>query len=95
MPAKKTVIVITDTMKAAARRTWETIGMDCEAACAEGGSGRMKPMEKAEAILDADYMRIYGGQQGKEAADAFDVLCADKSIKLDDVYKAVATALYL
>lgn len=91
----KSKIVITPEMATAASRVWQTIGADCEAACAESGSGQMKRLEIAEAILDADYMRTYGGQQGKEAADAFDALCADKSIELDDVYRALANALCL
>jgi hypothetical protein len=95
MPATKTKILITPDMVSAASRVWETIGPDCEAACAEGGGKPLKRLEKAEAILDADYMRTYGGVKGKEAADAFDALCADKSIKLDAVYKALADAMYL
>jgi hypothetical protein len=94
MPATKTKIVITPDMVAAARRVWETIGGDIEDACAEQGTP-LKRTEIAEAILDADYMRTYGGQKGKEAADAFDALCADKTIKLDDVYKALADSMYL
>jgi len=91
---KKTAIVITPNMLSEARRVWESIGAECEASCAEMGES-LDRLAIAEAILDADYMRTYGGQHKKEAADAFDALCADKSIKLDDVYKALADAMYL
>ncbi len=86
-------IVITPEMKTAAYRTWQTIGGDIEACCEDGPP--LKSHEKAEAILDADYMRTYGGEAGKQAADAFDALCQNPKIKLKDVYKALAEALYL
>lgn len=94
MPVK-TKIEITPDMLSAARRVWQTIGGDIEDACRESGEGPPKRMEIAEAILDADYMRTYGGAIGKVSADAFDALCADKSIELDDVYKALADAMHL
>lgn len=54
-------------LRPAVRRTWDMIGGDLEQACSECG----EPLENdgaVEAVFDADYMKMYGGDRGESAA---------------------------
>jgi hypothetical protein len=68
-------------------RTWQCIGPDSEAACAEMGEKPMKKSERLETVLDANYMSTNCGKDGKEAEAYVEEL--DKTYG----YKAVAKFL--
>lgn len=48
-------------------RTWQNIGPDSEAACAEMGERPLKKIERVEIVLDANYMSTNCGKDGKDA----------------------------
>lgn len=56
------------------RQTWEVIGGDTEAACAEDGT-RLTNAMAVEVSLDANYMSMYGGAEGKAADKALADAC--------------------
>ena len=50
-------------------RTWQVIGPDSEAACAEMGEKPMKKSERLEVVLDANYISTNCGKDGVAAED--------------------------